>query len=237
VRSAAEIEQAYIGRVGLPARYAAHTFAGYDSNVSRSAAAALAAAQELADGRIGSLVLIGKPGVGKTHLAASAVKAWIVRRVADEVAEGEEHQRAVDAWKAENPDPFRAKVLGIPAPRRPESMRAPAWLNVPTMLIGLRSEMGDEERPWRGTVASARSNPELVVLDDIGREKASDWTSEVLYELVNARYEAMLPTMATSNLTGEELVAAGYWPIVSRLAEGGRLVTVEAADHRLRRVS
>lgn len=224
---------------GIPERYADHTLDGYDGSVSPSCAAALAAARDLAAGRIRSLVLIGKPGVGKTHLAAGALRGWAARRSEEGRTELASYRAAVAAWREDNPDPMRARVMGIPEPRYPDPPTAPVWVNVPSLLMGLRAEMGNDpdERPARSAVSWARTNPELVVLDDIGREKASDWTSEVLYELVNARYEAMRPTMATSNLSGEELVAAGYWPVVSRLAEDGRLVTVEAPDRRLRRAS
>ena len=75
------------------------------------------------------------------------------------------------------------------------------------------------------------------MLDDLGRERISEWTGELLYVVVNDRYERGLPTIATSNLTVEELVAAGYWPAISRLAQDGRLVEIKAPDQRLRRAS
>jgi DNA replication protein DnaC len=75
------------------------------------------------------------------------------------------------------------------------------------------------------------------VLDDLGREKVTDWTGEVVYTLVNGRYEAMLPTVVTTNLTRSDLAESAYWPAISRLAEDGALVAIEAEDRRLRRVS
>lgn len=55
---------------------------------------------------------------------------------------------------------------------------------------------------------------------------------------LNARYEARLPTIVTSNLTAEDLAASfPYWPAISRLAEDGTLVKITAPDHRLRRVA
>jgi hypothetical protein len=43
----------------------------------------------------------------------------------------------------------------------------------------------------------------------------------------------MLPTIASSNLSPAELAASGYWPVVSRLAEDGALVRIEAPDRRI----
>ena len=75
----------------------------------------------------------------------------------------------------------------------------------------------------------------LVVLDDLGRENATDWTGELVYSVVNARYEAMLPTIVTSNRSIADLRAGPYWTVISRLAEGGRLIAVTGTDRRLGR--
>ena len=90
-----------------------------------------------------------------------------------------------------------------------------------------------DDRDAAAAVRALRRHPALVVLDDLGREKASDWTGELVYALVNARYENKLPTLVTSNLSPSELVASPYWPAISRLAEDGALVKIEAPDRRL----
>ena len=40
----------------------------------------------------------------------------------------------------------------------------------------------------------------LLLLDDLGAAKDSEWTEEVLYRLVNHRSERLLPTIYTTNL-------------------------------------
>jgi hypothetical protein len=42
-----------------------------------------------------------------------------------------------------------------------------------------------------------------------------------------------LPTIVTTNLTGAELASSPYWPVISRLAEDGELVRIDASDYRL----
>lgn len=179
----------------LPRLYLDRSFDDY-TPATDSQRKALAAAQGLAAGTIRNLALLGKPGVGKSHLAAATATAW-------------------------------AQRTGI----RSE------WVNVPQLLVDLRAEFGTEDHETRALVRTLRNSKGLVVLDDIGREKASDWTSEMVYTLVNARYESLLPTFATTNLTPDELVANGYWPAISRLAEDGALVKVEGSDHRIRRAA
>ncbi|MFB6372794.1 MAG: ATP-binding protein [Bradymonadaceae bacterium] len=45
----------------------------------------------------------------------------------------------------------------------------------------------------------------LLVLDDLGREKTTAWSAEVLYKLINHRYSERLPTIFCSNLSLDEL--------------------------------
>ena len=42
-------------------------------------------------------------------------------------------------------------------------------------------------------------NADLLILDDMGTERVTDWTSEQLYLIVNRRYNANRPLVATSN--------------------------------------
>ncbi|MYW49197.1 ATP-binding protein, partial [Streptomyces sp. SID161] len=40
----------------------------------------------------------------------------------------------------------------------------------------------------------------LLLLDDIGAAKGSEWTEELTYRLINHRYEYLRPTLLTTNL-------------------------------------
>jgi DNA replication protein DnaC len=180
----------------------------------------------MATGEIGSLVLAGKTGTGKTHLAAAI---WLERermRVPVAVLHLPPVTTDVQAWQEALDRMTRSRS-------RPEPSDRPLWLNVAATIVALRMEIGSDDRGTAALLDEAANRRGLVVLDDIGQEKASDWTAETIYTLVNARYESMLPTIVTTNLTGAELAASPYWPVISRLAEDGELVRIEAEDHRL----
>jgi DNA replication protein DnaC len=205
------------GTSSLPPRFADRTLDGFHAS-SPTATKALAAARRLVDGELRNLVLAGPTGVGKTHLAAGIVAAVSARLQA-------------------------AYVLALGRARESHSLplepRYPEWTNVADAVTRLRLEM---DAPLDDRIAGMRlrrlaSYPGLVVLDDLGREKVTDWTGEVVYTLVNGRYEAMLPTVVTTNLTRSDLADSAYWPAISRLAEDGALVAIEAEDRRLRRMS
>lgn len=62
---------------------------------------------------------------------------------------------------------------------------------------------------------------ELLVLDDLGSERPTEWTSERLYALVNRRWLEERPTICTSNLPPVELEAAVGPRVFSRLVGNG----------------
>lgn len=46
----------------------------------------------------------------------------------------------------------------------------------------------------------------LVIVDDLGSSGVNDWRKEVLFELIDVRYESQKPTVFTSNLTEQEVI-------------------------------
>jgi DNA replication protein DnaC len=66
-------------------------------------------------------------------------------------------------------------------------------LNVPAYLESLR--------PGRTPLASIAEveAAELLLLDDLAGERSSEWTIEVVYRLIDARWNACLPTVVTLN--------------------------------------
>lgn len=55
-------------------------------------------------------------------------------------------------------------------------------------------------------IESLNSYP-LLVLDDLGAERNTEFMNEVVYTIINARYKAKLPLIVTTNLTTEQLKA------------------------------
>ncbi|MFG2369389.1 ATP-binding protein [Streptomyces mirabilis] len=72
----------------------------------------------------------------------------------------------------------------------------------------------------------------LLVLDDLGAAKSSEWTEELTYRLINHRYEHMLPTLITTNLPIPELRTALGDRVASRLAEMTERVVLTGPDRR-----
>jgi DNA replication protein DnaC len=77
----------------------------------------------------------------------------------------------------------------------------------------------------------------LLVIDDLGAAKATEWTEEVNYRLINHRYEYERPTIVTSNVPPRELGAVLGDRVRSRLTEMADFVTLKGEDRRLARQS
>lgn len=93
---------------------------------------------------------------------------------------------------------------------------ATLFINVPTWLQKLRDlraqQLDGDELQW-----SFPRGFKIVVLDDLGNEKADDWSRARLYSLINEREASNALTLATTNLELGELDARLGKPIASRL--------------------
>lgn len=96
------------------------------------------------------------------------------------------------------------------------------------------SEVTEEE------VLEAYKTVDLLIIDDLGKEQVTEWSVPVLYSILNERYEALLPTIITTNYNttalAEKLSAKGdtetATAIISRFVESYKRVTMAWADYR-----
>jgi DNA replication protein DnaC len=75
----------------------------------------------------------------------------------------------------------------------------------------------------------------VLILDDLGAEKASEWVAETLYILIDDRYGNMKPTVFTSNYSPSELAERLGDRIVSRIMEMCRIIEIKTSDKRKER--
>ncbi|MER7000716.1 ATP-binding protein [Streptomyces sp. NPDC000410] len=72
----------------------------------------------------------------------------------------------------------------------------------------------------------------LLIIDDLGAAKNSEWTEEITMRLINRRYNAMLPTLITTNLGMADLRAHIGDRVASRLTEMTDRVILDGPDRR-----
>ena len=74
----------------------------------------------------------------------------------------------------------------------------------------------------------------VLAIDDIGSEKLTDWAGETFYSIINTRYEKMLPTFFSSNLSLPELADKMGDRIASRIAEMCQIIKLSGKDLRIK---
>lgn len=101
---------------------------------------------------------------------------------------------------------------------------------VPDLLDHLRATFAPTSRvTYDDRFESVRSTP-FLILDDLGAQTATAWAQEKLFQLLNHRYNAQLPTVVTMNRELEEVDPR----LRSRLADSTlvTIVTILAPDFR-----
>lgn len=73
----------------------------------------------------------------------------------------------------------------------------------------------------------------LLILDDLGSEKMTDWVAETFYLILNRRYNDMLPTIVTSNLPVSALAERIGDRTASRIVEMCDVVEMVGDDRRI----
>lgn len=104
---------------------------------------------------------------------------------------------------------------------------------VPDLLDHLRATFGPTSEVGYDARFEQVRTAGLLVLDDLGTESAAGWAREKLYQLLNHRYLANLPTVITSNRAPDSLEQR----VVSRMhqrAYRGELLRISAEDYRRR---
>ena len=110
------------------------------------------------------------------------------------------------------------------------------FCHVPSLLRRIRGTFGPDPRESEHRVLQEIEKTGLLVLDDLGKEKMSEWAEMTLYTLVDHRYTHLLPMVITMNLRPAELEERIGPASVSRLLEIGEFVQVEGPDYRLCRM-
>ena len=162
---------------------------GIAPEAERSLRNAFRIARTYAEAPEGWLVLLGRTGCGKTHLAA-AIGHYLEAR-------------------------------GVPV----------EFCVVPDLLELLRASMREEgaRGHFDEIFESVRTSP-FLILDDLGVHSATAWAQEKLFQILNYRYNAKLPTVITVGCALEELPES--W--VSRMYDDkvSMIFEIEAPDYR-----
>lgn len=78
--------------------------------------------------------------------------------------------------------------------------------------------------------------PDLLILDEVGVQFGTDFERNILFDILNERYERRRPTILLSNLSKDELVGFIGERVFDRMREdGGKFVAFDWDSHRAKR--
>lgn len=185
---AAEQKRAFETRMGsalIPLRFTSKSFDDYraDGDGQRRAlymcqSYAENFAEHFREGR--SLILSGKVGTGKTHLACA---------VANYLAS--------------------------------EGIYMPLYRTVSGLLQYIKGSYDNRSGYSESQAFAALVTPHLLVIDEVGATKPTEFELATLFNVINGRYEQQKPTIIITNLKPSELADALGERCVDRLREGG----------------
>jgi len=87
-----------------------------------------------------------------------------------------------------------------------ERGKIPVFQTMTELLERIRATFGRQAKEQEREIMAALQDCDLLVLDDLGAEKVSDWTLDVLFRIIDGRYRQKKPTMFTTNFSPSELL-------------------------------
>lgn len=107
------------------------------------------------------------------------------------------------------------------------------YIYLPTFLEDLRSSYDDKDPDFEQVLGMV-SNCKLLIIDDIGAERVTEWVGERVVSIINTRSSNGLCTIYTSNLSPTELRERMGDRISSRVLGSSQVIEITGGDRRVR---
>lgn len=157
----------------------------------------------------GGLVLYGNTGCGKTHLAVSIMRNRYKINLTELINM---------EWKRDYGYMTESQIF------KP----------VPDLLLKIRGAFKEGAEESEQQIIDKYSKVPLLVLDDLGSEKTSEYSITTLYIIIDRRDRELMPTIITTNLTPKEIEEKLGARIASRLS-GMKNIKINMPDYRKKR--
>lgn len=159
-----------------------------------------------------SVFLSGSCGTGKTHLAIGLAISWIKKHIVFTPV-GDEIAPLIDGNL---------------------SNTAPYFLPSVELFLKLKSTFGDKNVSEDDVINDLMRYP-LLIIDDVGAEKISEWSRQMFYTLIDRCYRDMKPIIMTSNMDLSKIAEAFDDRISSRIVGMGSVITLTGDDYRMKK--
>jgi len=86
------------------------------------------------------------------------------------------------------------------------------FIDFTSLLHQIRSTFDDSAPESKRQIMDPVIEAEVLVLDELGAQKATEWVREMLYYVINTRYTRLLPTIFTTNYLLERPADRSHGP-------------------------
>jgi DNA replication protein DnaC len=155
-----------------------------------------------------NIVLYGNTGCGKTHLAVGMIRNAFIKNINN--------------------------LLNTDLCGRHAVVNQILFKPVPDLLLEIRQSFRDNARTSEEEIINKYCGAKLLVLDDLGSEKTTEYSITTLYIIIDRRDRDLLPTIITTNLSQKEIEEKLGARIASRLA-GMKNIKINMPDYRKKR--
>jgi DNA replication protein DnaC len=130
---------------------------------------------------------------------------------------------------------LRSKIERSIKPFKDYNPTRPAlFITVPELLFEIRQTFRDDSFDTEKSLVDKYSSVPLLILDDLGAEKTTDWAESTLYLIIDRRNRDEKWTIVTSNLTLQEIEQSLGARIASRLSDM-KVINIKLPDYRKKR--
>jgi DNA replication protein DnaC len=174
------------------------------------------------------ILITGPTGCGKTHLAVAIMRDII--------------EKAIPKYPMRKNE--RGKIYGDPGIWGKGSCCQALFITVPRLLMDLRSVFSGQKKKWNDygeggpmteqDAIDEYANYKVLILDDLGAEKTTDYSLTSLYIIIDERINNETRTIVTTNLSLQELEEKMDARVASRLS-GMKIIKINMPDYRKKR--
>jgi len=213
-------------------RFRQATFSSF--NVTKFNSDAFNACKNLVEGKNSGVVLIGPVGVGKTHLLVALSREY--DRVNSYVpnptipSKGTIQIPSASELIATAPTEFEedSSIPSLHASEIGHQAHIEYW-----PMLDLSSELRSAAMTGDLSLSLRCRNCNLLILDDLGREKITDFILQEFQRIIDWRYREMLPIAVATNLQRGDIAARYGEHTSSRWTESCEVVDVRGPDYRV----
>ena len=113
-----------------------------------------------------------------------------------------------------------------------QQKRSPVFVTVQRLIRRVKDSWSNQNET-ESEIVNVFASPDLLILDEVGVQFGSDFEKQILFDVLNERYEKLKPSILLSNIPGDQLADYLGERVTDRLREnGGKMIGFDWDSYR-----